>query len=184
MPSFTSTVFCAAVLATAIASPTPQTTNPVPNGGKGGLKSQCVSKGADQHTEWGIYVVNTTMPSDQGNGAWGGGLIDNLRGQDNCDPQQWQAQVDANNPQGVGATFNTDSRCQVDQVSKAINAASSENDQNVIGTTGQWVYCEGDTLNDLYSSEGQVISGIEGALGSVAGLLTAFSGAAAEAPKN
>jgi hypothetical protein len=99
------------------------------------------------------------MPSDQGNGDWAGGLIDNLRGVD-CNPAQWQAQVDHSTPQGVGATFNTDSGCMVDQVSKAINQASSERDDKSSGSS-QWVYCQGDTLTNLYDAQGQVLKGIE-----------------------
>lgn len=46
------------------------------------------------------------MPSAQGNGDWGGGLLDNLRGvgtaQEQCDPTDWQAVLDSSG-NGVAA---------------------------------------------------------------------------------
>lgn len=167
------TLLASAFVASAPApAPVPQTSNPVP----AVRRSQCASKGATGHIEWGIYVVNTTMPSDQGSGSWGGGLLDNINGKAGCAPTNWQAQVDDANPQGVGCTFNTPDFCTVNQISDAIHAASSENDQKVITPGGgQWVYCEGDTLNDLFDDAGAVINTLSQDLGAVAGLLGSFA---------
>lgn len=153
-------------------APVPQTSNPVP----AVRRSQCVSKGAPAHIEWGVYVMNTTMPSNQGSGSWGGGLLDNINGKTGCDPTSWQAQVDDADPQGVGCTFSTTDFCTVNDISDAIHAASSENDAKVITDGGgQWVYCEGDTLTDLFDTAGAVISGLSQDLGAVAGLLGDFA---------
>ncbi|KAL2046810.1 hypothetical protein N7G274_000828 [Stereocaulon virgatum] len=101
------------------------------------------------------------MPSNKGSGTWGGGLLDNINGKAGCAPMSWQAQVDDANPQGVGCTFNTPITCTVNRISDAIHAASSENDQKVIAPGGgQWVYCEGDTLTDLFDTTGAIISGL------------------------
>ena len=137
--------------------------------------SQCVSRGGAAHIEWGIYVVNTTMPSNQGSGTWGGGLLDNINGKAGCAPTSWQAQVDSATPQGVGATFNTPDFCTVNDISDAINAASTENDQWGMNNPGQWVYCSGDTLNDLFDDTGAVIASIAEDIGAVAGLLSMFA---------
>ena len=137
--------------------------------------SQCVSRGGAAHIEWGIYVVNTTMPSNQGSGTWGGGLLDNINGKAGCAPTSWQAQVDSASPQGVGVTFNTPDFCTVNDISNAINAASTENDQEQMGNPGQWVYCSGDTLNDLFDDTGAVIANIAEDIGAVAGLLGMFA---------
>jgi len=118
--------------------------------------------------------MNTTMPSDQGSGSWGGGLLDNINGKVGCAPTSWQAALDAGTPQGVGCTFNTPLTCQTDQIVDAIHAASTEADDYTYGP-GQWVYCEGDTLTDLFDGTGQIISGLTQELGSVAGLLSAFA---------
>lgn len=153
-------------------APVPQTTDPVP----AVRRSQCVSKSAPAHIEWGIYVMNTTMPSNQGSGSWGGGLLDNINGKAGCAPTSWQAQLDDADPQGVGCTFNTPDFCTVNQISDAIHAASSENDDKVITDgSGQWVYCEGDTLTDLFDAAGSVISSLSQDLGDVAGFLGAFA---------
>jgi hypothetical protein len=137
--------------------------------------SQCVSRGGAAHIEWGIYVVNTTMPSNQGSGTWGGGLLDNINGKAGCAPTMWQAQVDSATPQGVGATFNTPDFCTVNDISNAINAASSENDQEQMDNQSQWVYCSGDTLNDLFDDTGAVLANIAEDIGAVAGLLSMFA---------
>jgi len=118
--------------------------------------------------------MNTTMPSDQGSGSWGGGLLDNINGKVGCAPTSWQAALDSGDPQGVGCTFNTPLTCQTDQIVHAINSASTESNQHTFGD-GQWVYCEGDTLTDLFDGTGQIISGLTKELGDVAGLLGAFA---------
>lgn len=174
LSSFLAAIFIAAAtgIPNPVPAPVPQTTNPVPPSGPPG--SACVSRGTTLHIEWGIYVVNTTMPSDQGSGSWGGGLLDNINGAIGCAPTSWQAQVDAGNPQGVGCTFNTPIWCQTDQIVHAIHAASSEHNDRKFGD-GQWVYCEGDTLTDLFDSAGQIISGFEKWMGDAAGILTSFA---------
>ncbi|KAL9065483.1 MAG: hypothetical protein Q9161_008188 [Pseudevernia consocians] len=87
-----------------------------------------------------------------------------------------ECQVDIADPQGVGCTFNSPDTCTVNQVSDAIHAASSENDDEVITPNGgQWVYCDGDTLTDLFDATGAVISGLTQDLGAVAGLLGDFA---------
>ena len=141
-------------------APAPQTTDPVP----AVRQSQCVSKGATDHIEWGIYVANTTMPSAQGSGSWGGGLLDNINGKAGCAATSWQAQLDNGNPQGVGVTLNTPDFCTVNQISDAINAASS-----------QWVYCSGDTLNDLFDDTGAIISSLSEDVGNLAGFFKDFA---------
>ena len=152
------------LLATAFAAPglalapVAQKSNPVP----AVRRSQCVSTGAPLHIEWAIYVVNTTRPSRQGSGTWGGGLLDNFNGKAGCVPTSWQAQFDDADPQGVG--------CTVNQISDAIHTASSENNQKIITSGGgQWLYCEGDILTDLFDTTGAVLSGLAQDLGAVAG---------------
>jgi hypothetical protein len=85
----------------------------------------------------GIYMPNNLMPSAQGTGAWGGGLIDNLRGSETapldwCNPLQWQAVTD-NAGTGLAAVFNVEVGCTGDDVAHALNAAS-----------GVWVICADD----------------------------------------
>ena len=64
----------------------------------------------------------------------------------------------------------------MNQISDAIHAASSENDQSVITDgEGQWVYCEGDTLSDLFNDAGAITSGLAQDLGAVAGFLGDFA---------
>lgn len=155
-----SSVFAAALLATTLAAPAPQAAPPVP----ATRSSQCVSKGATAHIEWGVYVANTTMPSAQGSGSWGGGFLDNINGEVGCAPTSWQAQLDTATPQGVGCTFNTPDFCQVDQIADAIHAAS-----------GQWVYCSGDTLSDLFDDAGNIISGLTQEVGNLAGIFADFA---------
>lgn len=172
MSPFATTVagfFAATLLATAFAAPAPQAAPVLP----ATRSSQCASKPGTGHIQWGVYVVNTTMPSDQGSGSWGGGLLDNINGQIGCAPTSWQAQLDSANPQGVGATFNTPDTCTVNQISNAIHAASSERNDHSFGD-GQWVYCEGDTLNDLFDDAGKIIQGIASDVGAVAGLMSGF----------
>ena len=152
-------------------APVPQAAPVLPNT----RASQCASKGGPGHIEWGIYVVNTTMPSDHNSGSWAGGLLDNINGKAGCAPTSWQAQVDSADPQGVGATFNTPDFCTVNQISDAIHAASSENNQKqTIPAGGQWVYCQGDTLSDLFDDAGKAFSTLSQDLGAVAGLLGGF----------
>lgn len=165
-----SSSFIVALIGTALTAPAPQAAPVLPPT----RSSQCASKPATIHIEWGIYVVNTTMPSDKGSGSWGGGLLDNINGKSACAPTSWQAQVDSANPQGVGATFNTPLGCSVNDISNAIHAASTESNQNTFGP-GQWVYCEGDTLNYLFDGLGKVIQGISQDVGAVAGLLGSFA---------
>ena len=165
-----SSLLVAALAATTLAAPAPQDSSPVP----AERRSQCVSKGATGHIEWGVYVANTTMPSDQGSGSWGGGFLDNINGAVGCAPTSWQAVLDSVDPQGVGCTFNTPLTCQTDQIVDAIHAASSEANDRSFGE-GQWVYCEGDTLSDLFDGTGEIISGLTQELGDVAGLLEAFA---------
>ena len=172
---------------TTLSSPVPQsdssyaaniTSDPVPTT----LISQCASKGVDTHIEWGVYVANTTMPSNRGSGSWAGGLLDNLRGQKGCKPSSWQALLDNANPQGVGVSFNTGASCQTNQVVHAIYAASSENDQDGFGD-GEWVYCAGDTEADRYnatqlelSAAGKALGGLGSVVGAIPGLLSAVFG--------
>lgn len=75
-----------------------------------------------------IYMPNTTMPSDQGTGTWGGGLIDNLRGKetaiaDECNPLNWQATID-DAQRGLACVFNVQVGCSATDVSRALHAAS------------------------------------------------------------
>lgn len=178
MPSITSLAMVVPFIATALAGPIAARAGPLaprqtlPSTAT--RSSQCASKGATGHIEWGVYVVNTTMPSDQGSGSWGGGFLDNINGKAGCAPTSWQAQVDDADPQGVAATFNTPDFCTVNQISDAIHAASSEADDGSYGS-GQWVYCEGDTLNDLFDDTGKIIEGLTEELGQAAGLLSGFA---------
>ncbi|KAI4122709.1 MAG: hypothetical protein LQ338_005658 [Usnochroma carphineum] len=165
-----STLVIAALAASTVAAPAPQTTNPVP----AVRRSQCASKGATGHTQWAVYVVNTTMPSDQGSGSWGGGFLDNINGEFGCAPTAWQAVLDSAEPQGVACTFNTPLFCQTDRIVDAIHAASTEASDHTFGP-GQWVYCEGDTLTDLFDGTWQIISSLTQELGAVADLLGAFA---------
>ena len=165
-----STLLLTTLATTTFASPTPQTTDSV----SVTRRSRCASKGAIGHTQWVVYVENTTMPSDQGSGSWGGGFLDNINGAVGCAPTSWQAVLDSSNPQGVGCTFNTPLTCQTDQIVNAIHAASSEANDHTFGD-GQWVFCEGDTLNDLFDGTGHILAGLAQALGDVAGMLEAFA---------
>ena len=165
-----STLLLAALALTSHASPTPQANDPIP----AIRSSKCASKGATLHTEWVVYVVNTTMPSDQGSGSWAGGFLDNINGAPGCwPPTSWQAILDSADPQGVGCTFNTPLTCQTDSIVDAIHAASSERTDYSYGE-GQWVYCGGDTLSDLFDGTGQLLEGLTEELGAVAGMLEGF----------
>jgi hypothetical protein len=93
----------------------------------------------------------------QGTGAWGGGLIDNLRGQgvaDICNPVDWQAVTDAKGT-GLIAKWNAKAGCTADMIAHALNAAS-----NI------WVICPDDLdaeFNDIatLTAEGvQYLSGL------------------------
>ena len=142
--------FAAALITTALAAPAPAPqaiNNPVP----ATRASQCVFRGGPIHIEWSVYVVNTTMPSNQGSESWGGGLLDNINGEQACAPTSWQAQLDNANPQGVEATFNTPLRCSVNDISNAIHAAFTEGNDLKFGP-GQWVYCQGDTLTEMFDA--------------------------------
>ncbi|KAI9659016.1 MAG: hypothetical protein M1821_001976 [Bathelium mastoideum] len=158
-----SQIFVAALAASAGAAPSPQgndSSSPIPNTPAGTVpQSQCVSKGSKMFVEWAVYTVNSTMSS--GSGGWAGGLWDNIN-RVPCRPGDWQCQID--NKGGVGCTFHTSDFCNGNQVSNAIHAASN-----------QWVYCQGDTLTDLFDDTGKVYSGMEQWLGNAAQLLSAFA---------
>jgi hypothetical protein len=90
----------------------------------------------------GIYVPNNLMPSAQGTGAWGGGLIDNLRGSETapldwCNPLGWQAVTDDAGT-GLAAVFNVEVGCSGSDVASALQAAS-----------GIWAICADDLGADI-----------------------------------
>jgi hypothetical protein len=90
----------------------------------------------------GIYMPNNLMPSAQGTGAWGGGLIDNLRGSETapldwCNPLGWQAVTDDAGT-GLAAVFNVEVGCSGYDVANALHAAS-----------GIWVICANDLGADF-----------------------------------
>lgn len=105
----------------------------------------------------GIYMPNNLMPSAQGTGAWGGGLIDNLRGSETapldwCNPIQWQAVTDDAGT-GLAAAFNVEVGCTGYDVANALHAAS-----------GVWVICaddigaDVDTLASIGSSVASILA--------------------------
>ena len=148
---FTTTAFVTSLAATtAFAAPaTPIEKRDTP-------PAQCVSKHGSVSNFWGIYY-----PQRGGNvGDWGVGILDNVRGH-GCLVTNWQAVPDNGN--GIAVTFNAPLTCQAYDIAAALNAAS-----------GEWVYCEGDTMNGLFDSAGQVISGFVEVLGQAASALSAF----------
>ncbi|PNP78485.1 hypothetical protein FNYG_08171 [Fusarium nygamai] len=100
----------------------------------------------------GIYVPGNLMPSAQGTGEWGGGLIDNLRGAlplNWCNPIGWQAELDEAGT-GLVCTFNVPVGCGGDTVARALHAAS-----------GEWTICAQDigaNAETLASAGANVVS--------------------------
>ncbi|KAI5201534.1 hypothetical protein AUEXF2481DRAFT_44886 [Aureobasidium subglaciale EXF-2481] len=149
---FSTTAFIASLAATsAIAMPTDVLTK------RDTPPAQCSSKHGSVSNFWGIYY-----PHRGGNvGDWANGILDNVRGR-GCLVTNWQAIQD--NEDGVACTFSVPLTCQAYDIAAALNAAS-----------GEWIYCEGDTMNGLFDGAGQVISGFAGVLGDVAGALGIFA---------
>lgn len=76
---------------------------------------------------WAVYIPGQMEPSAQGSGSWGGGFLDNLRGQ--CGViTNWEAALD---PPGTGvyATFETIISCSGKKVHDAAWLASDPNNR-------------------------------------------------------
>ncbi|KEQ95133.1 hypothetical protein AUEXF2481DRAFT_237844 [Aureobasidium subglaciale EXF-2481] len=150
-----SSVFLAIAATTVLAAPAPILINrdsKPPN--------QCATKGGSVSNFWGVYMNDNLMSSAQGTGDWAGGFLDNLRGR--CGSiTNWQAIPD--NSGGIACSFNTSKFCQAYDVAAALHAAS-----------GEWVYCEGLTMNDLFDSAGNIIEGFMGVLGDAASIVEPF----------
>lgn len=102
------------------------------------IPSACATRGTGATTKWAVFSANNLMPSAQGQGEWGGGFIDNLRGV-HCNPKDWQAIPDKSG-KSLGMVFYTSVKCSGRDIATALHAAS-----------GVWVICD-DDLNQVYAN--------------------------------